>query len=122
MAKSKSSANTINVVYVRKYESFRLVGYEVFGRIIKECWSTYKIEAIAAEYWSVITTAIQKSDHTELPVDFTKPKQNKIKKDDVRVLEVILNEDSRYTKRIGVIPQGESKVTVPGKNLEYTNY
>jgi len=83
-------ADKIKVAYVRKYESSQLAGYEVYGRIIKEGWTTYKLEAIAAEYWSIITKAIQKSDHTELPVDFPKSEQNKIGKDNVRVLEVIL--------------------------------
>jgi hypothetical protein len=95
----KSLNNVLKVAYNRRYESFpdvpgasRLVGYEVYGRVLKEGWSYYKLEAIAAEYWSIITKAIQKDDHTELPVDFPKSEQDKtkIKKDGIKVLEVIL--------------------------------
>jgi hypothetical protein len=89
---TKSLTNIIKVAYVRKYASSQLAGYEVYGKVIKEGWSYYKIEAIAAEYWAIITNAIQKCDLTTLPVDFTKPEQDKIRKDNVRVLEVILNE------------------------------
>ena len=89
---TKSPSNVIKVAYARKYASSQLAGYEVHGRIIKEGWSYYKLEAIAAEYWAIITKAIQKDDHTDLPVDFTKPEENKtnIKKDGIKVLEVIL--------------------------------
>jgi hypothetical protein len=86
-------ADIIKIAYERLYKSLQLAGYGVHGKVAGECWfePSYKIEAIAAEYWSTITKAIQRHEHTNLPVDFTKPQQNKVKMDKVKVLEVLLD-------------------------------
>ena len=86
-------ADMIKIAYERIYKSSQLVGYEVYGRIIRKCLFSddYKVEPIELGLWQKVTSALHEKEHTNLPVDFLKLKQNKVKMDDVRVLEVILN-------------------------------
>ncbi len=90
---TKSLNNIIKVAYERLYKSSQLVGYEVYGRIIRECFFSddYKIEPVELGHWQKVTSTLHEKEDTNLPVDFTKPKENKIEKGKVKVLEVILN-------------------------------
>lgn len=98
---AKSPNNIIKIAYNRRYKpvsdapgASRLAGFEVYGKIIRErLWpADYKIEPLELGYLQIVTTAIQTKEHCELPVDFITPEQNKIKRDKVKVLEVILKE------------------------------